>query len=275
MAELLKVECRRASFEDDGRLCVEISVENTGRESKYLREVILARGQRALDVEQAALARVQQIDVALAPGELWEGTFRWPLEASTRVRNEGGASILVGSSDGPASSAELAAATVTLAPRSEGVDAVVIRLRRRYALQLLGALAAFSAAAFMFVHASGNEDLVGDTSAGVAYIALGVLFAWSVLSRRRADRPRVVLGPGWLVLPGRRRSLVAFGQREVLIPFAGIDSLEVHPPEAPRRLVVYSSDGRHSFLLAEELPKAWSLAKVLEAIEDRRQRGGG
>jgi hypothetical protein len=199
--------------------------------------------------------------------------FRWPLEASTRVRDEGKASILVGASDGHAAKAEIAGAAVSLAPRTAGVDALVIRLRRRYALASLGALAAFAAAAFMFAHAAADEDLAGDSTAGAVYLALGILLTWLVISRRRSDRPRVVLGPGWLVLPERRRSLVAFGPREVLIPLESIDSLEAHPPTDPHRLVVHTRDGRYALLLTRELPEAWPLAKVLEAIEERRQRG--
>ena len=269
---LLKVECRSASFDDDGRLRVEISVENTGGAPQYLREIILARGQHVLDVEQAALARVPQIDTALAPGEAWEGTFKWPLEASTRARDEGVASILVGVSDGHAANAQVAGATVRFAPRAAGVDPLVIRLRRRYLLASLGALATFGAAAFMFVHAAA-DDVSGAFTVGGLYLAWGIWLVWSIISRRRSDRPRVVLGPGWLVLPERRRSLVAFGRHEVLIPFEAIDSLESDLPN--HRLLVRTRHGDYHFLLARNLPKTWSLAKVLEAIEDRRRRTGG
>jgi hypothetical protein len=265
----LEIDCRRAFFDDDGRLCTEITVRNRGPEPRELQEITLARSLHGLGPRDAPLATVPQINVSLGAGDLWEGTFRWSLEVSRRVRADRGASILVGWSDGRTDGAEPAAAPLSLAGSSTNVEPTVIRLRRGYRLQVLGAIFSLAGSAFMFREAAGDDG--GSVFAGVAYLAFASWLGTSAVKRWRSDRPRLVLGPDWLVIPERRRA-IGSPPGEVLIPFDAILSLEARPETTPSRLVVHTRDGKNPFLLAKELPAAWPLRAVLEAIEERRRQ---
>jgi len=161
-------------------------------------------------------------------------------------------------------------------------DEIVIPLVRPYKQVILAVLLFSACAVFLAYLAKTNDRGViiyhlihlGPDGADIFYavlsllsagfVAIGVLGAYRI---SRFETFQLVLGDSTLSMP----TGATFRVTEAEILFRDIVSVEMLPPDAPKRLMIHARTGSHG-LPANYLPNGWTLREVGDRIIERARK---
>jgi len=91
----MKVDYTQVNLDENGHLVSAITVENDTTDTDTINYIHLAATQPDDEGNVSYLETISQVDVALLPGDIWEGTFNWSTDASNKAMQLGEAMVLV------------------------------------------------------------------------------------------------------------------------------------------------------------------------------------
>jgi hypothetical protein len=156
---------------------------------------------------------------------------------------------------------------------------IVIPLRKPYGQLVLGLLLFGAGAAFFFHRSSTNDrGLVlngilhfGPDGADVFYLVMGLLSAGmsvmaglGILRFSQMNPFELVIGKKEVTFPAGRPT----GMRSITAAVRDIVSIGVHPPAAPKSLVLQTRDNVH-WIPGNWLPKDWSVLELRDVLVER------